>query len=42
MNLVGAVLPGMVDRGKGHIVNMSSDAGRMVNYIINNISVLSA
>ncbi|KAH3843030.1 hypothetical protein DPMN_116537 [Dreissena polymorpha] len=27
-NCIGAVLGGMVSRGKGHIINMSSDAGR--------------
>ena len=30
MNCVGAVLRGMLDRGTGHIVTISSDAGRKV------------
>ena len=30
LNCVGAVLPGMLERGRGHILNVSSDAGRKV------------
>jgi NADP-dependent 3-hydroxy acid dehydrogenase YdfG len=30
LNCVGAVLPGMVERGRGHIITVSSDAGRVV------------
>jgi NADP-dependent 3-hydroxy acid dehydrogenase YdfG len=30
LNCVGAVLPGMLSWGRGHIVTISSDAGRKV------------
>ncbi len=30
LNCVGAVLPGMMERGRGHIIPVSSDAGRVV------------
>lgn len=31
MNGIGAVIDGMLKRGKGHIVNISSDAGKKVS-----------
>ena len=31
MNCIGAVLPGMLERKKGHIINISSTCGRKVN-----------
>src|SRR3712207_3377161 len=30
LNCVGAVLPGMLEPGRGHIITISSDAGRKV------------
>ena len=30
LNCVGAVLPGMLERGRGHVITISSDAGRKV------------
>ena len=35
MNCIGSVLGGMLERGSGHIVNMSSDAGRKVHFMVN-------
>ena len=37
LNCIAAVLGGMVTRGRGHIVNMSSDAGRKVQPILSGI-----
>lgn len=30
MNVLGGVLPGMIERREGHVVFMSSDAGKKV------------
>ena len=37
MNCIGGVLGGMLERGSGHIVNMSSDAGRKVYFVENRL-----
>ena len=37
MNCIGSVLGGMLQRGSGHIVNMSSDAGRKVYFTENSL-----